>query len=143
MKQILVRGKTATGKWIEGCGAFHEKKKSYICTRQKYTPDTRDWDTAEYYERHPQYELVAVEVIPETISEFLEAKDENRKKIFEGDIIRKTNEGRHPHIFVACIRCAFPKEEEVYYGPFEHFTESVEYEVVGNKWDNPELLEEK
>lgn len=133
MNQILVRGKTKNGKWIEGCGAFYKKKKSYICVVKKYIPDTRDWDTAEFYEHNPQYKLNAVEVIPETVSQFLDNKDKNNKKIFEGDIILKTNEGRNPVIFVANKHCDFPKQEDVYYGPSEHFTEPVEYEIIGNK----------
>ena len=66
--------------------------------------------------------------------------DKNGKRIFEGDIIRKTNKGRHPKIFTANIRTNFRVNEEVYYGPCDHFTESCEYEIIGNIHDNPELL---
>ena len=83
-----------------------------------------------------------VEVIPETVGQFTGLTDKNGKKIFEGDIIRKTNKGRHPEIFTANIRTDFRVNEEVYYGPCEHFTESCEYEIIGNIHDNPELMKD-
>lgn len=81
-----------------------------------------------------------VEVIPETVGQFTGSTDKNGKKIFEGDIIRKTNKGRHPEIFTANIHTDFRVNEEVYYGPCERFIESCEYEIIGNIHDNPELL---
>ena len=76
-----------------------------------------------------------------TVGQYTGLKDKNGKKVFEGDIIRKINEGRHPQIFTANIRTIFRANEEVYYGPCDHFTESCEYEIIGNIHDNPELLE--
>lgn len=81
-----------------------------------------------------------VEVIPETVGQFTGFTDKNGKRIFEGDIIRKTNRGRNPQIFIANIRTDFRVNEEVYYGPCERFIESCEYEIIGNIHDNPELL---
>lgn len=143
MREILFRGKRKdNGEWIEG-GIYVEGKKCFVTRSIRYIPDTRDWDTVEYYEKHPVYKMDTVEVVPETVGQFVETKDKNKKRIFEGDILRKTNEGRHPEIFTACIYSDFPEKEEVYYSPFEHFTESCEYEIIGNKYDNPELLEVK
>ena len=81
-----------------------------------------------------------VEVIPETVGQYTGFTDKNGKRIFEGDIIRKTNEGRHPKIFTANIHTDFRVNEEVHYGPCEHFKESCEYEIIGNIHDNPEKL---
>lgn len=80
-------------------------------------------------------------VDPATLGQYTGLKDKNGKKVFEGDIIRKTNEGRHPQIFTANIRTNFRVNEEVYYSPCDHFTESCEYEIIGNIHDNSELLE--
>lgn len=79
-------------------------------------------------------------IVPETVGQFTGFTDKNGKRIFEGDIIRKTNKGRHSEIFTANIHTDFRVKEEVYYGPFEHLTESCEYEIIGNIHDNPELL---
>ena len=80
------------------------------------------------------------EVDPETVGQFTGLTDKNGKKIFEGDIIRKTNKGRYPEIFTANVYTNFPAKEKVYYGPCEYCTESCEYEIIGNIHDNPELL---
>ena len=75
------------------------------------------------------------------IEQYTGLTDKNGKKVFEGDIIRKTNEGRHPQIFTANIHTNFRVNEEVYYSTCDHFTESCEYEIIGNIHDNSELLE--
>lgn len=76
------------------------------------------------------------EVDPSTVCQYTGMKDKNGKRIFEGDIIKKTNKGRHPEIFIANIRTCFYTNEEVYYSPCDHFTESCEYEIIGNIHDN-------
>lgn len=135
MRKILFRGKRKDNrKWVEGFFVSYGKE-SYIFEQSEVN---KGIDLGGYLGCCQMRE-----VYPKTVSEFLEVEDKNRKRIFEGDVIRKTNEGRHAKIFVACRHCGFPKKEEVYYGPFEHFTESIDYEVLGNKWDNPELLEGK
>lgn len=120
MRKILFRGKRIDNrKWVEG----------YLIKWQDGTATIETGDSS----------LPAIAVIPETVGQYC-TTDKNGKKIFEGDIIRKTNKGRHPQIFIANIRTNFRVNEEVYYSPCDHFTESCEYEVIGNIHDNPELL---
>ena len=124
MREILFRGKrTDNGEWIYGDIFRHDGVISYI------------W-------QHPaDGSMLCYNLDPSTIGQYTGLKDKNGKKVFEGDIVRKTNEGRHPKIFIANIRTCFYTNEEVYYSPFDHFTESCEYEIIGNIHDNPELLE--
>ena len=129
MREILFRGKRLdNGEWVEGfynhlpCGRFgtDEHMIQTVLENGKIG--------------------MLHDIDPSTVGQYTGMKDKNGKKVFEGDIVRKTNEGRHPEIFVANIRTCFYTIEEVYYSPFEHFTESCEYEIIGNTHDNPELL---
>lgn len=84
-----------------------------------------------------------VEVIPETVGQYTGLKDKNGKKIFEGDIV-KTVEGPFK---VVCEHGAFWLYDELllsndhldFLGSYK--TETIE--VIGNVYDNPELLEVK
>ena len=125
MREILFRGKrTDNGEWVEG----------YL-----YITHNGEHEISVYNEE-VNIERWTHEVDPSTVGQYTGMKDKNGKKVFEGDIIRKTNKGRHPQIFITNIRTSFPTNEEVYYGPFDHFTESCEYEVIGNIHDNKSLL---
>ena len=125
MREILFRGKsTDNGEWVEGT----------------YFPPANTLISYKLELIDGVVTFMDFCVIPETVGQYTGLTDKNGKKIFEGDIIRKTNEGRHPKIFTANIRTNFRVNEEVYYGPCDHFTESCEYEIIGNIHDNSELL---
>lgn len=129
MMEILFRGKRMdNGEWIDGYLIKYEDGRARIC--ECHT------DIFCYEKDRSIIQTVAHEVDPSTIGQYTGLTDKNGKKVFEGDIIRKTNEGRHPQIFTANIRTSFRANEEVYYSPCDHFTESCEYEIIGNVIDN-------
>lgn len=135
MREILFRGKSAKdGKWFTGQllsfkSPVSEKELNIIVEGCEWD-DFNEWCNIGR----------RAKVVPETVGQYTGFTDKNGKKIFEGDIIRKTNGGRNPKIFIANIRTDFRVNEEVYYGPCERFIESCEYEIIGNIHDNPELL---
>lgn len=91
MREILFRAKRKdNGKWIEGGYAEHDGK-VFIVIWTRYSPDTRDLDTVEYYENNPHYNHSLIEVMPETVCQYTGHKDDTRKRIFEGDIVNFTD----------------------------------------------------
>lgn len=139
-REILFRGKTETGEWIywNEYGAMADengKLKAYNIDmiRVIYV------DTAKRF------------LLPETVGQFTGLTDKNGKKIFEGDIVGFINSNKELTIGGVvkygkfnCSCCD---------GVFGWYIENGDirnlqipndfYEVIGNIFDNPELLQEK
>lgn len=84
-----------------------------------------------------------IEVIPETVSQYTGLKDKNGNKIFEGDIVERLWLGEK-HIY----RIYYDNDiasfigKDIYGLNFTTFDyDACEFEVIGNIYDNPELLE--
>lgn len=136
MNKYLFRGiRKDNGKWIEG-GYCYCNNKSYIVIATQYIPDTRDWYTADYYEKNPVYEPTFIEVYAKTIGQWSGLTDKKYNKIFEGDIIENP--------------CGMKTSVELINGRFCPFTGNDislflapdECRIVGNIYDNPELIGE-
>lgn len=126
MREILFRGKrTDTKEWIEGIAFPHDNNKVTMLSQ------------------HPMDgSLVGKEVDPETVGQFTGLTDKNGTKIFEGDIVRY-NDTMHKVIFCTINGCAFfgitmPDRGEIW--NFDGITCANRMEVIGNIYDNPELL---
>lgn len=121
MREVLFRGKTLLGKWIEGdLLQYLGWGKVYIVQHYKGAGGQ--------------------EVIPETIGQYTGVTDKNDKKIFEGDIVKR-------HWFDRdCIYridydnglAAFIGQRDARYTTFDY--DAAEFEVIGNIYDNPDLL---
>lgn len=84
-------------------------------------------------------EYISVEVVPETVTDCIDYVDVNGVDIYKGDIIKILNYDGYP---------SKSKHEEFYIvGTKRGFLNQLRQsrfsrvEVVGNKWDNPYLLE--
>ena len=129
MREILFRGKTVKGEWVYGC-----------LLNNKH-------DRIGFYNNAYKFEINAV--IPETVGQYTGKTDKNGKKIFEGDIVEFTDKytggkGRAEIVFEAFKW----KYSGCYYGgnPIVWLCIddlSIKFEVIGNIYENPDLLEEK
>ena len=126
MREILFRGKRIfDGKWVNGFAY-----KQYIAAKVE-----------EWYIRAFETDFL---VIPETVSQFTGLTDKNGRKIFEGDIVRY-GDGLYRVVFEQRNRTAYfgiaISEIETWY--FANNVSAKQMEVIGNIYDNPELLEVK
>lgn len=150
MKENLFRGKRVNnGKWVKG--GFHKWETRQVCPfgdelsleEVKYLiigNTNADWNMPR--------EICATEVTPETVGQYIGQPDKNGFKIFEGDILR------------AKVRCGHSYKNRVGYVVFDEvelkFALKIKTkngytyktipctnycEVIGNIYDNPELLE--
>ena len=96
--------------------------------------------------------LEVMPVIPRTVGEYTGLKDQNAKKILEGDIVRHRDEfWRSPMQSVVeyCVDKwnypAFDLKDNDYYesnGLQLAHERDIELEVIGNIYDNPEIVED-
>ena len=127
MREILFKGKKEKDKtWVYGLPIYDEQGKGVI----------DGIDTGE----------TAFSVIPETIGQFTGLTDKNGKKIFEGDIAKMEE-------YIGTIvfnkkTCGFEFWFNVIVGAYgekatwaRNLAQISRLEVIGNVYDNPELLE--
>lgn len=128
MREILFRGKrTDNGTWT--CGyLFCIWERAYLC-----------WGTTNNV---PNMK----EVIPETVCQFTGLYDKNGRKIFEGDIVKgkvhelngyRVRKGVIEYHDTGFIMNLKPNSDSGY----DQKNVPFEREVIGNVFDNPELLE--
>ena len=150
------RGKEIdTGKWVYG-GLFKEPappqcfektledKYWIVYPNPRYMPD---WNLP--------YEMVRTDIEKETIGQYTGLKDKNGKEIYEGDIVKvKLYKGEEEKYFIGKVEyfgsnfiVDADNNSEYHVYDLDGFGIDYRYnledcEVIGNIYDNPELLEE-
>lgn len=125
MRDILFRGKRKdNGEWVCGDLSLHKNGKMFIkCGSAVHS----------------------YEVIPETVGQYTGLTDKNGNKIFEGDIVAGAVWWQEsPKNGVVTFRdgsfgLVWYRGEIEQFNPFTSMC-NVEYEVIANIHDNPELL---
>ena len=124
-EKIFVDDRWIKGEWVYGY---------YI--RYGWTHQEKDYIVPLYAS-----DLYAKEVIPETVGQYTGLTDKYGKKIFEGDIVNfKTT----AYYFKNCrikYRSCYGRYCAIDNHGYEYpMDETFEYEVIGNIYDNPELM---
>ena len=123
-RDIVFRGKSIdNGEWVEGTIHFNGK---YILSN-KHRNNYHEW----------------VEIIPETVGQYTGMTDKNGTKIFEGDIVRHIDTTCHVvevvnsevYFDTEMLEFGFRYSNELFHCQFNN-----EFEVIGNIYDNKELL---
>lgn len=124
-KEILFKGKRKdTGEWTEGY-FFKIWDRTFLLWGMNND--------------HPNM----IEVIPETVSQFIGLTDRYEKKIFEGDIVNIiTGINGYKSTYHSTIQeVKYIADSGIaVFLPFDN-SDMVEIEVIGNIYDNKELLE--
>lgn len=132
MREILFRGKTEKGEWVEG-----------LLWKKKYKTDKI---FISCFPDHDDNEEV-FPVKPETVGQYTGLTDKNGKKIFEGDIVTGLFLHSRPVNGVTAFRdgsfgLLWDRAGAETFTPFTSMC-NVEYEMIGNIHDNPELSKER
>ena len=123
--RYLFKAKTCNGKWVSGF--LHCKENKWYISNKAGSP-------------------FAYEVRPDTICQCTGLKDKNGKLIWENDVIKvcwQDNEAQCEEIAqVAWDEFGYyPWLDEYHCDGCDLFNEVRDIEVIGNIFDNPELLE--
>ena len=124
MREILFRGKCGIGNvWV--CGY--------------YTRRDNDGDIEHHIEG---ISGASFRTIPETVGQYTGLKDKEGTRIFEGDIIKGSWDTRLVIYFDSC--CLQFRAREIgstVTHSIDYYCGHNGYEIIGNIYDNPELLE--
>ena len=146
MREIKFRGKAKDGRWVEGVPIKNGfGKLTFMCAA---ITDNLSYPMEKIHN-------FCIEVVPETVTQHTGLKDVNGVEIYEGDIVEQsfTELGSTDGIFdnPPDDMTSFIGEIKMYDGAWwidsgswaiPLFRELNPNEVIGNRYENPELMED-
>lgn len=127
MREILFRGKSKDNDvWVEG----------YYCGKVNKTISPPAEDSAQIVDK----DLYWHEVIPETVGQYTGLKDRKGTDIFEGDIVNIIRAEENGKVEWRENDAAFEVVGDCLEASFLENLYGRDVEVIGNIYDNPELL---
>lgn len=131
-REIKFRGKeNQNSKWIYG--DLFQYNDGTICIGERNDKQSDEIDVNPYYDN-------VSDVDKETIGQYTGLKDKNGTEIYEGDIVQ-WEECVADYTFVTQKSEVFYNESSASFEPLNEF-DYCDFEVIGNIYDNKELLEE-
>ena len=145
MREILFRAKRIdNGEWVSGYYVYdYAHNAHFIFKNQLVCPNCIN-------DRRIDYSVCDYEIDPKTLCQYTELKDNNGKRIWENDIV-KCNKRKDGFEFYKVLWRKYyadfgvePLEFGIQYpiglGENEQDIKGCNYEVIGNVFDNSELL---
>ena len=132
MREILFRGKRMdNGEWVEGFYVNVPEHYKHEMSGESYIVSINNG--------------LFMEVVLETVGQYTGLKDKNGNKIFEGDIFVSYEYGDKKYDLIGVIERRGASFILTHYKPNGERivleSDIVQGEVIGNIYDNPELLE--
>lgn len=134
MREILFKAKRiGDDEWVEG---YYQKKHNFLGNEEHLIFHEDSHTVWEY-----------TKIVPETLCQFTGLCDKNGKRIWESDVVWLVYDGEE-HIYQIVwdnseLDFKATNGEENYGTNFEYLLCCEEIEVIGNIFDNPELLQEE
>lgn len=141
MKDILFRGKRSdNGEWISGRNIIKFADGSVYMMEQGEQVRFINHETGNVYCMFSNSDSpIFIKIIPETVGQFTGMIDKHGNNIFEGDIVRNEKDIRIQKNYE--VRYLEKYSKFVLCNRRVRFSFLAGHEVIGNVFDNPELLE--
>ena len=136
MREIEFRGKCKEdGEWIDGNLIINHN----YCSNKIECCSIYSMDIVDGNGSYCGYDFV--EIDPETVGQYTGLKDKNGKKIYEGDIIKSNHNRSFYKVYWEDYRFTIEDKWGNLIKPHQRAIDHFECEVIGNRWENPELEE--
>ena len=140
MREILFRGQSKrTQNWVIGSLIIQRQESRRIETLEGKRPFTNKY-SIQHKNKNDKY--TSCEVIEESIGQFTGQRDRNNSEIFEGDEVYIIPEDKYGFIKYDLELAKFVVIYDNIFTDFENWYGS-DLEVIGNIYENPNLLEKE